>query len=199
MKNIKNLLALATMAILAVACGSTAATSGTATDTGAAADDTTDSGVAADGTAAGDTAAADMASAPTLTCTAPGAGGFKGCTGDTDQKFLGTLKDPDKVKKFKDDVRTCTLMKGCGAKSTYADKVQCITDCMVDIYKGDGLTENCARCYGFTGQCGVEKCISKCAVDTGECDPCLAQYCDGGAACCKASTCEPKSGGCAPK
>lgn len=121
---------------------------------------------------------------------------FVGCTAKSDKTFLELTTIPVLAAELKDDLRTCTLMKGCGAKIDFAAKIQCISDCMLLKYDGEGLTDSCGLCFGFYGQCGVEKCIAKCAVDTGECDPCMAVFCDGGRDKCRAGVCDPKSGGC---
>lgn len=124
---------------------------------------------------------------------------FAGCTGASDQSLLNATADPKSAAFLKDDLRTCTLMKGCGAKADFGLKIQCISDCMLLNWAVGGLTDPCGLCFGFSGQCGVEKCIAKCAVDTGECAPCLAVFCDNGTDKCRAGQCEPKSGGCSSK
>lgn len=207
MKKFQSMLALAAVALITVACGTdpvkTDTDTGTVTDTGLPSDGTTttdtgptDTGATTDTGVTTDTAPTDtgVTTDTGLPVDGTATAGFIGCTGATDQAYLGTFKtDPPKGQAFAAELKSCTLTKGCLGLATDSLKIKCIADCIVAPHKADGLTDPCGACYGLTGWCGAGPCLASCAVDASSpaCSACIATNCDPAANGCKAGTCDP--------
>lgn len=183
-------LVTATLAFTAAfaACGSSTSSSGTTTDT-----TTGDVPLSGDATATGDTAATcDNYVKPTTN---------PGCTAADDKTWVALADGTTVISdNFGDIVSDCTLKQGClamGGETCTADeqatsKAICITACIVKecgavadtdptSAKCSKISNNCAWCYGrYSGECGFEKCLSDCAVDSSSaaCRSCLAANCD---------------------
>ncbi len=192
------MLALVTAMMACAACGSSTSNSGTdaATTT-----DTTD--------AAGDTTVVVKPLPPPtpwdskqcgFTYTAPTTN--PGCTATDDAAWVKLAADTTAISNnFGDIVADCTLKQGClamgGTCTVDGDaataKAICITDCvqkecaaLTDTDPASAkcakITKGCAWCYGrYSGECGFEKCLSDCAVDSSSdaCRACLKANCDG--------------------
>lgn len=175
------MLALATVGSLAIACTSTSGGGGTTADTTTAADTGTGTGsdaaagtdtAKADGTAAADTStdaakAGDTATTGGDVATTGGdaataadtgsTGTKKGCTSADDQAFLKALEaDKAKSDKFGDDVKNCTLANV--GKPDEASAVAAIGKCLVDDKK-QGVSLDCGGCYGIRGYCTFVNCV----------------------------------------
>lgn len=177
MKMMNWMLALAAVALMAAACSSsTTAAAGTpAADVTTTADTKapTDTAAPADTVAAADTVTATDTAAAT-----DAAAGEKGCLAAADKTYLDGLNaDATKKAAFGDASLTCTLKKGCLAKSGDAAQQSCIADCLA---AATGLTTNCAACYGGYSWCGAKKCLAQCAADplSQPCSDCLGTNCD---------------------
>lgn len=125
-----------------------------------------------------------------------------GCTSADDKAWLAAADAPGSKlgDNFGNIVSDCTLKQGCLAMGTQcADdkekaiaKGKCIRDCIIKecgaikdedpaSAKCGKMTGNCAWCYGeYSGECGFEKCLSVCAVDSSStaCRDCLKANCD---------------------
>ena len=178
------MLALVIATLAFAACGNTTTTATTTDDT------TGDTGLPGDSTAT--TATCDKYVKPTTN---------PGCTSPDDKTWV-TLADQDTPvgNNFGDIVSDCTLKQGClamGSDKCTADeqatsKSICITACIVKecqavadtdpaSAKCKKISNNCAWCYGaYSGECGFEKCLSDCAVDSSSkaCRDCLKTNCD---------------------
>jgi len=114
---------------------------------------------------------------PTTYPDVPSTGG-QGCLAAADKTYLESLNsDGAKKKTFGDASLTCTLKKGCLAKSGDAAQQECITACLQTMTP---LTQPCAACYGTYAWCGAKKCLASCAADalSQQCAECLATQCD---------------------
>jgi hypothetical protein len=182
MRSLKGLLALAMVAIAAVGCGEDSKT--TTTTTTDTTSDTTPSDTA---DVAGDvTTTTDVAGDATATA--------GGCSGDADKAFRAMISgDQGKTTTFANDLKNCTLAKGCLGKPTDSEKIACIGACVKDIYGKDGLTTSCSNCYGLTGWCGAAKCLAQCAADptSQACTDCRNTNCKPIEDACNAGTCDP--------
>ncbi len=201
MNTFKGMLALVAVVLSAAACGSSTTTPAATTDTTAvtdvAADTTSGTDAATDATKTGsdttvvaDTSTMDMNMGTDTTVTT----GPVGCTGTDDKAFLTSLADATKKGKIATDLQTCTLKKGCLTKATDNDKIKCISDCFEGLYStSDKITNSCSDCFGLTGWCGVNKCLTDCAVDASSkaCGDCIATNCDPLSGACNAGTCDP--------
>jgi len=190
MKTMNWMLLLAAVSLVAAACSSDTKSSGKpATDVVTAADVAADAAVPTDTKAPSDsvapadavTATADaVAPADAVTATA----GDKGCTAAADQTYLTSLNsDKAKEKEFGDASLTCTLKKGCLAKTGDPAQQKCIADCLQTLTP---LTTNCAFCYGNYSWCAAKKCLAQCAADP------LSQAC----ADCRKTNCDPVKDAC---
>jgi len=210
---LSKMLALAAVTVFAVACGDdpktpVTTTTDTTTSDASGTDATTGSDAAAPDTAktetTGDTSTdvtagtdattgTDTTNTTADTSATDAKSSFPGCTAAGDQGFLQSLAaDKAKGDKFRDDVKSCTLTKGCLGKATDNDKVKCINDCLDAIYVGTP-SSTCDACYALNGYCGASKCLSKCAVDAASagCQECLATNCDPAKNACAAGSCDP--------
>ena len=181
MKLMHWMLALAAVSLMAAACSSTTASSATPAKDTVTTDDiapTTD--VPADTAAPADVLKTDTAPATDVPVAADvtATASDKGCLAAADKTYLDGLNaDSTKKAAFGDASLTCTLKKGCLAKSGDAAQQQCIADCLQTLTP---LTANCAMCYGGYSWCGAKKCLADCAADplSAACSACLGTNCD---------------------
>jgi hypothetical protein len=169
MKTCKTLLTIAICALFAVGCEDDSTGSTPATDTAAG----TDVAAGTDATTAGSDTGSACPAAYEMPATDPG------CTGAADKTFItGLSGDETAADDFANILRTCTLQKGCLAKTCESDKIKCISECLKkDV--DDAISYQCSYCYGtYSGYCGFKKCLAVCATDTPDCAPCLAANCD---------------------
>jgi len=98
----------------------------------------------------------------TTSTTLPGGGGA--CTNPADASILITID-------AQAEITTCGA--GCFLDP---DKTQCIADC---VETATGLSVGCSLCYGQSGACGIDSCLTECAADpTGQpCLDCVALNC----------------------
>jgi hypothetical protein len=165
MKKFLNLLAVATMAVLAVACGSNETTSTTTT--------TADAGVTVDTTAPAGDATATTAGDVTATT------GEKGCLSDADKAFIdGLAKDKAAADKFADDVKNCLLAKAA-TKTDQKEASDAIGACL-NTDKGNKISTVCGACYGIRAFCTFNNCVKNPNESTANClaapngEPCVA-------------------------
>ncbi len=146
------------------------------TDTGAK----DDAATGADTTAAADTGGPACLSAPYTPTSVEKDYYGKGCSEPADLGYLQELaKDTTKGDALRKAITDCLLAKGCSGKASQKEKETCTKDCILkDAPKGIG--DSCALCYAINGVCGFDKCVAKCAVDSGSqgCKDCLACNCD---------------------
>lgn len=113
-----------------------------------------------------------------------------GCTSSSDYAYLVSLDNSSTAAdNFSQIVSDCTLKMGCLAQGTACmtdegkvnAKGQCIANCIVQA-SSFAISDHCAWCFGeFSGECGFEKCLSVCAIDSSStaCKNCLSTNCDG--------------------
>ncbi len=101
-----------------------------------------------------------------------------GCSGAISAKYLAQTKSaPKALASFQDAELTCTLKKGCLAKSTDDAKAACVAGCLA---QETPLDATCGACYGAYNLCWAKQCLAQCAADpnSSPCAACVATNCD---------------------
>ena len=170
---------LATVALIAVGCGSDDTDTGgggnTATDTTQTADTATGGDTATEtDTAAEDTATGAVCTPEQVTST-----NVDACKNADDGKFFQDMAaDADLAKAFREKLTSCVLA-GCASSidDDPGGAAACTTNCLLEDFP---ISCGCGGCYGWHGNCGFKNCLTPCGIskDEAKCDECMATNCD---------------------